>query len=183
MFARVDGGTVSVTLPAGPTGPALLEAGSGGVVVSGITDAASVGLFPSKPFVMQGFVVPEGGTELGITGAAEEDGVTLKLTLPDEVIVPTGKVEETRPCADVSLDPAKLDSMTPVFGSRKGSHLLMSGGLAELALRPDGPRAATLRIREGGEFVHTFDEQGGRTLIGWQTDTALVFGWVRSSRL
>ncbi len=182
LFARIDGGQVAVTVPEGKAEVALIEASSAGVVVSGIGDAASIPVFPAKPFVMAGFLVPEGSTQLTLT-AASEDEVRLKLTLPEEVVVPKRSVEEARPCGDVSVDPSSFDSKTPVFGARPGSHPLMSGGLAELSLRPDGPRVATLRIPPDGDLVHSFDEKDGRTLIGWQTSMVMVFGWVRSARL
>jgi hypothetical protein len=182
VFARVDGGNVAITVPQGNAGGALVEAGSQGVFVSGIADAASIAFFPAKPFVMQGLVVPQGSAQLKLT-AANADEVRFKLALPDEVVVAKGSLEETRPCGDIGADPSTFDSKAPVFGTRAGSHLLMSGGLAEISKRPDGTRAAMLRIPAEGDFVHTFDEQQGRTLIGWQTSSVMVFGWVRSARL
>jgi hypothetical protein len=182
VFAQIDGGNVAITVPQGKAEVALFEASSEGIFVSGIADTASITLFPAKPFVMAGLVVPEGSADLKLT-AADEDKARLKLALPNEVVVPSGALEEARPCGDVSADPSSFESKAPVFGSRAGSHLFMSGGLAELTLRPDGPRAATLRIPADGDFVHSFDERDGRSLIGWHTSTVMVFGWVRSARL
>jgi len=182
VFARVDRGSVSVTVPEGNAEIALIEASSGGVVISGITDTASIDLLPAKPFVMKGLVVPQPSARMFLA-AAGNDEVRVKLALPKEVVMPTSVLEETRPCGDVGIDSVSFDTKAPVFGTRTGSRLFMTGGPAQLSQRPDGATVATLRLPPEGQFVSRFDEQGGRSLIGWQTSRVMVFGWVRSARL
>ncbi|MBL8742896.1 MAG: hypothetical protein JNK04_17425 [Myxococcales bacterium] len=182
-FARFLEGSVTLSIPSGKAGSTLLDTSAQGVVVRGFVDAATIELRPARAFVMAGFVVPSATARLAFTSA---EGDSIKLALkPSPGVIPKQKlIEEERPCSDVGLEVAKYETKTPVFGTRAASAMRIRRTPVPLFLKPaDRAPLATLAVPEERDVVDRYFVDKDRSLIAWQADDMLVFGWVSSSAL
>lgn len=183
IFARFDSGGASLSIPTGKAGSALLETSAEGVVARGFVDVSSIELRPARAFVMAGFVVPSATATLSFT-SAKEDALTIALKPSPGVIVSKKLIEEERPCADVGFDSAKYETKTPVFGTRSGSTMLIRRGPVALMLKPsDKTPVATLSVPADRDVVQRYFVEKDRSLISWEAEDMLVFGWVSSVAL
>ncbi len=182
-FARFDSGGASLSIPNGDARAALLETNAEGIVARGFVDAGTIVLRPTRAFVMGGFVVPNPSATLSFT-SANDDGITVALEPAPGVHVTKKIIEEQRPCGDVGFDRTKYETKTPVFGTRAASTMQLRRGPVALMAKPtDKLPVAILSVPEGRELVLRYFIEKDRSLISWEAENMLVFGWVSSQLL
>lgn len=183
MFARVQGGKVRLHLPVGAADAAVLDAGSRGIVLSGIASREDVPLFAAASFAMNGVVLPGSTTPLrwkeGFDGS-----VSVTMVTPKNILVTRPPLTAKRPCSDLSLDSgARLAPAKAALGREYGQlKVVRAGRVLEIFADPGHPADAKLILADD-LLVQAFDSSGAFSRIGGSFGEVFIAGWVRSGQL
>lgn len=181
-FAEVTRVAAHVETPAHEHDHAILDARSGGFVVSGAVDAAALRLFATAPFALNGVLYPQPTMALSWTGGGPGE-VSVSAGAPSE-ITPAKPLSATVACGAVSLDPGRdLDMNQALLGRKYGaSYSVARGRFIQVHSDPTEPAEARLFLSEGA-IAQGFESRGTFTFITLELDDSVVAGWVRTANL
>ena len=177
-------------LPAGASGPAMVEAVADGVQVVGFVAAEEVALSLKAPVVFQGWLLPGPGFGLGWS-AVRGDRVTVRVpqtTLDGWEVEPSIRpVEAGVACTQLSLDDVSWEL---------GNADVLTGPLAEPVSLPQRQAVALFETRGGAsrgsivaangqvdESATVVERVGEWVRVVWRRYGGAAWGWSRESAL
>ncbi|HVH46744.1 MAG TPA: hypothetical protein VM925_30590 [Labilithrix sp.] len=184
-FARFAGKYAAASFPSGPASNAIVDMEDQGLELRGAVLARDIEIHAARPFVMNGFAVPDALVSLSWMDGGPG---TLVVTMPSpHVIVPSLPLRAERSCEDLTLERQQhevFDAEAAIFEGASGRQMaLPSSREVALSVTPGAPPVATLRIPESAANVSVHQMDGPYARIGWWYDGLFVFGWIRTSQL
>lgn len=181
-FAEVMAAAARVQTPAHEHDHAILDAKSGGFVVSGAVDAKVLRLFATSPFAMNGVLYPQPTMALSWIGGGPGKAI-VSADAPSE-LTPAKPLSATVACGAVSLDSGRALDMTPVLlGGRYGQgYSVATGRFIQVHSDPTKPSEGRLFL-SGAAIAQGLGSLGGFTFITLALDDSVVAGWVRTVNL
>lgn len=181
-FARVHGVASVLELSRAIEDGARLAVEADGFAIRGRAAAKDVVLTPARARLV-GVVVPKSGARLSWIGS-ENDAARVALRIRGP-LRPVGdrSLEWAAPCAELSLAVQQFDARAATgVGEPKRRAYFDGKGPVELGSDPAGGATLTLNV-DGTSQLEVHDSRGMRTLILFDNDNSLLFGWVDDQRL
>ncbi len=174
------------TLTLGSDGSVGIDVDAGGVTLSGFVSSEETAIFPARPLVLAGGLVPFGWAELRFRGL-EPGGVRVGLA-PDAMPTAVKELSDEEPtgvfdCDALSLVPETFDPAS-ILSARPGVPATLAGEAALVSTTPDGDaRFSIWPDQDAPPVVRVVGRSGARARVTWAHENVLFYGWVDGEML